>query len=97
MKFNRIFCAGVMLIGTLFSGAAYTNESDADVAHKQMLYGSGSFVFGRVAPFSNSKKYMLDTKTGRLWVLTKKNKVMSLEPVIYEQCSTNFKCNPDVR
>jgi hypothetical protein len=61
-----------------------------DSASSVLSTPGGRFVFGQVSSFRKDQ-YMLDTSTGRLWVITvSKEGVLRLEPVSYVYAETGL-------
>jgi len=89
---NRII---IMLMASFALFVAESNAADPvkvqPPANKTLSAENGRFVFGQISEFRRDQ-YMLDTKTGRLWVKSvanigegeKKQEVFLLEPILYQ-------------
>ena len=85
MRFRLLLMS--LALGFLSVNVAHTQQAPAkkESATNTLSSLNGRYVFGRVGDYREDT-FMLDTQTGRLWVLTREEKTRQfiLQPVLYQ-------------
>lgn len=92
IKINRFLFAFAIALSSL---SAHADQLELRIPQNKTLDSvNGHYVFGQISKYARHQ-YMLDTKTGKLWIIVKTKFGLALEPIPYLGAENTFGYSPE--